>query len=141
MDISYIKGKVKIKGKLASCDVDDKVIISRPDGTTFQIDAPGEYEAGGVSVVGNLYQGLNLYVVEIDGLRISILPNLSSDKLTPEILDSLGSIDICVGQSLDLAKQTDPWVVITLGDGGVLKYSVTKDKLPSDLQVVVLASK
>lgn len=141
MDILSNKGKLKIKGKYASCDVDEKLIITRPDGTTFQIDAPGEYEAGGVSVVGNEFENLNIYVVEIEGLRICVLPNLETEKLTSEILDALGSIDICVGQKIDLAKQTDPWVAITYGEEGVPKYSITKDKLPTDLQVVVLTSK
>ncbi len=141
MDILFNKGKIKLKGKSASCDVDDKAIITRPDGTIFQIDAPGEYEASGVSVVGSLFENLIIYVVEIEGLRITVLPKLPVEKLTAEILDALGPIDICVGQNPDLAKQTDPWVVVTSGDEGLPKYSITKDKLPSELQVVVLTSK
>jgi hypothetical protein len=141
MDILYFKEKIKIKGKTAVAEVDDFVVITRSDGSTFQIESPGEYEAGGVSVVCNLYEEKNLFVVEIEGLRICVLPSLTGEKLTPEILDALGPIDICVGQNPDLAKQTDPWVVVTGGDEGLPKYSITKDKLPSDLQVVVLTSK
>ncbi|MBI5358492.1 hypothetical protein HZB69_02580 [Candidatus Amesbacteria bacterium] len=141
MDILYFKGKLKIKGKTASAEVDDFVVITRSDGSTFQIEAPGEYEAGGVSVVCNLYEEKNLFVVEIEGLRICVLPNLASEKLTSEIIDTLGSIDISAGPNPDLAKQTDPWVVVTNGDEGLPKYSITKDKLPADLQVVVLTSK
>ena len=141
MDILYFKEKIKIKGKTAVVEVDDFVVITRSDGSTFQIEAPGEYEAGGVSVVCNLYEEKNLYVVEIEGLRICVLLDLTGEKLTPEILDALGPIDICVGPNPDLAKQTDPWVVVTSGDEGLPKYSITKDKLPSDLQVVVLTSK
>ena len=141
MDILYFKGKIKIKGKTAVAEVDEKVVITRADASTFQIEAPGEYEAGGVSVVCNLYEEKNLFVVEIEGLRICVLPNLASEKLTSEIIDTLGPIDIWVGPNPDLAKQTDPWVVVTSGDEGLPKYSITKDKLPSDLQVVVLTSK
>lgn len=141
MDILFNKGKIKLKGKVASCEVDDKATITRPDGTTFQIDAPGEYEAGGVSIVGSLFQDLNTYVVEIDDLRICVLPKYSIEKLTSELLDVLGPIDICISLNQDLAKQTDPWVVVTFAEEGLPKYSVTKDKLPADLQVVVLTSK
>lgn len=137
MDISLVKGKVKIKGKLASCEVAQGIVITRPDGSTFDIAGHGEYEAGGISVVST-NRG---YVVEVEGLRICVLDLKNTAKLEPSEIDELGSIDITVCDNHELAKQTDPWVILTSGAEGAPKYSVTKDKLPSDLQVVVLTSK
>lgn len=130
MDISIIKGKIKLKGKQASCEVGEGVVITRPDNTNFVIDGFGEFEAGGISIVASL----GVTVVEIEGLRICVLEGAAENLPTD-------SIDITVSANLELAKKTDPWVVITTGAEGAPKYSISKDKLPSDLQVVVLSSK
>ena len=146
MDISINKGKIKLKGKLASAEVDGGVLITRPDSTDFTIDSPGEYEAGGISVIGVAAFTTCVYVVEIESLRICVLNSQIQEKLPADLLDALGPIDITVSEKLDLAKQTDPYVaVITKAETGmsepVLKYSVTSEKLPGELQVVVLTSK
>lgn len=141
MDILYTKGKFKLKGRSASAELDGTALITRADGSTFEVDAPGEYEAGGVSIIGVPFMDSNIYVTEIEGLRVCVLNDKIQEKLTSEILDALGPIDICISANQDLAKQTDPWVVVTLGAEGLPKYSVTHDKLPADLQVVVLTSK
>ena len=146
MDISINKGKIKIKGKSAGAEVDGGVLITRPDGTDFTIDSPGEYEAGGISVIGVAAFSTCIYVVEVDGLRICVLNSQIQEKLPSNLLDALGPIDITVSEKLDLAKQTDPYVaVITKAEPGlsepVVKYSVTLEKLPQDLQVVVLTTK
>lgn len=130
MDISIIKGKVKLKGKQASCEVGDGIVITRPDGSNFDIEGFGEFEAGGISIVA----AIGVTVVEIEGLRVCILEELAENLPTD-------SIDITVCTNLEFAKKTDPWVVITTGAEGAPKYSISKDKLPSDLQVVVLTSK
>jgi hypothetical protein len=137
MDISIIKGKIKLKGKQTSCEVNSNVVITRPDGSTFEIAGQGEYEAGGITVVATS-RG---YVIEIESLRVCVLDPKNSNKLEAAEIEELGSVDITVCDSQDLAKQTDPWVIVTTGGEGTPKYSVTKDKLPSDLQVVVLTSK
>lgn len=146
MDISINKGKIKLKGKSASAEVDGGVLITRPDGTDFIIDSPGEYEAGGISVIGVAAFSTCIYVVEVDDLRICVLNSQIQEKLTSDLLDALGPIDITVSEKLDLAKQTDPYVaIITKAETGmaepVVKYSVTSEKLPQDLQVVVLTTK
>lgn len=146
MDISINKGKIKLKGKSASAEVDGGVLITRPDGTDFIIDSPGEYEAGGISVIGVSAFSTCIYVVEVDDLRICVLNSQIQEKLTSDLLDALGPIDITVSEKLDLAKQTDPYVaIITKAETGmaepVVKYSVTSEKLPQDLQVVVLTTK
>ncbi len=143
MDISINKGKIKLKGKLASAEVDGGVLITRPDGTDFNIDNAGEYEAGGISVIGVAAFSTCIYVVEMDDLRICVLNSQIQEKLPSDLLDALGPIDITVSEKSDLAKQTDPYVaIITKAEPGtaepVLKYSVTSEKLPQELQVVVL---
>ena len=130
MDISIVKGKVKLKGKQASCEVGGGAVITRPDGSNFAIDGLGEFEAAGISMVITI----GVTVVEIEGMRICIFEENAENLPTD-------SIDITVSTNLELAKKTDPWVVITTGSEGAPKYSITKDKLPSDLQVVVLTSK
>lgn len=137
MDVSIIKGKVKLKGRGSSCEVNSNVVITRPDGTTFEIAGLGEYEAGGITVVSTT-RG---YVIEIEGLRVCILDVKNTAKLESSEIDELGSIDITVCDNQDLAKQTDPWVIITTGTDGAPKYSISKEKLPSDLMIVVLTSK
>ena len=81
MDISINKGKIKLKDKSASVEVDGGVLITRPDGTDFTIDSPGEYEAGGVSVIGVAAFATCIYVVEIENLRICVLNSQIQEKL------------------------------------------------------------
>ena len=45
----------------------------------FIIDGPGEYEVGGVRVLGVADGGNNLYNIEIDGVKISHLGFLKND--------------------------------------------------------------
>ncbi len=143
MDISRVLGKIKLKGKSANVQIDGGVVITRPDDTSFTIDGAGEYEVGGISVIGVAAFSTCVYVVEIEDLRICVLNSQIQEKLPSDLLESLGSVDITVSEKLDLAKQTDPYViVVTKAESGMpeplLKYIVTAEKLPSDLQVVVL---
>lgn len=143
MEITLAKNNaLRLKGRQALVEYDQTVEITRADGTKFSVDGLGEYEAGGVSVVATI----GGFVIEIENLRVCVLDPKLTEKLTPEILDEIGAVDITVSPNLDLAKQTDPWVAITAtADPSlpepVLRYIVTADKLPSDLQVVVLVAK
>ena len=157
--------------------------------SSFFVRGPGEYEVGGVSVVGvhswhddksGAERGPNtIYVIEIEGLRLVHLGDLGH-KLDQEQLDEMGPIDVVMvpvgGEytidaktAAEVTRQVDPWVVIPMhyqqegldksafgqlaGGGGFLaemgkseiqpvaKYVITADKLPSELQVVVLERK
>ncbi len=69
----------------------------------FVIDAPGEYEVGGVSVFGvktyhdqtqGVERGVNIiYTVLLDGMRICHLGDLGHE-LTPEQIAKIGAVDI-----------------------------------------------
>lgn len=172
-----------------SHDHGDHNQIARVGGKPFVIDGPGEYEVGGVSVIGvgtwhddnqGAERGRNtVFVIEIDGLRIAHLGDLGH-KLTQEQLEEMGPVDVVfvpVGghytidakTAAEVVKQVDPWIVVPMhyqqpgldaGTFGQLagvetflqemgktdvvpaaKLAVSPDKLPQDLQVVVLERK
>lgn len=170
-----------------SHDHEDHNQIEKVHGSRFIVRGPGEYEIGGVSVVGvptwhddknGGDRGRNtVYVVEMDGLRIAHLGDVGH-KLSLEQLGEMGAIDILlipVGgtytidakTAAEVVKQVDPWVVIPMhyqtadthlsnqlagveeflkemGKPDVVpvpKYNVTADRLPEELQVVVLERK
>ncbi len=96
----------------------------------FVIDSPGEYEVGGVSVIGLVGGG---YVVEMDGMRLC-----TATKST-----EAGAIDILLLPELDaeMVKQIDPWVIMTTGkEEGMAKYTISRDKLPTELTTIWLTN-
>ncbi len=125
MDITFNKGVFKIKGKMGVVSVGEKVSINE----SFVIDGPGEYEVGGVSVIGLVGGG---YIVEMDGLRLCTATK-SADA---------GAIDILLlfEEDAEMVKQIDPWVVVTIGKEGVAKYTISRDKLPTELTTVWLTN-
>ena len=155
----------------------------------FVIDGPGEYEVGGVSVVGiptwhgdqeGKERGINtIFVIEIDGLRIAHAGDLGH-KLTREQLEDMGQVDVLLvpiggvytldaKTAAEVVKQPDPWVVIPMHyqqpglDSGIFgqltgveeflkemgkpgiqpipKLTISSDRLPGEMQVVVLERK
>lgn len=125
MDITFNKGAFKVRGKMGIVSVGEKVTIN----DNFVIDDPGEYEVGGVSVIGLVGGG---YVIETDGLRLC-----TATKST-----EAGAIDILLLFEVDaeMVKQIDPWVVVAPGKEGVAKYTISRDKLPTELTTVWLTS-
>lgn len=146
MDISTTgKNGYKVKGKNALLTVEDgKVKIDREK--PFIVDSPGEYEVEGISIIGIQDSVGKIYIVELDNVRVSFIDGVG-EKLTPEQVEEIGPIDIVVLQNLnqEVAKQVDPWVVITETVSpdlpAIAKYSVTSDKLPTETQTVVLERK
>lgn len=119
---------------LVTHDHFDHNAVEKVGGNPFVIKGPGEYEVGGVSVIGvatfhDNSQGADrgpntVYVIEMDNLRIAHLGDLGH-KLTQDQLDQIGSTDIVlvpVGghftidakTAADVVKQLDPWVVIPM---------------------------
>lgn len=125
MDITFNKGVFKIKGKTGVVSVGEKTVINE----NFIIDGAGEYEVGGVSVIGLVGGG---YVIEMDGLRLC-----TATKST-----EAGAIDILMLFEVDveMVKQIDPWVVVAPGKEGVAKYTISRDKLPTELTTVWLTN-
>jgi len=158
-------------------------------GIKLKIDGPGEYEVGGVSVIGvhtahdesqgQERGGNTVYVIEMEGVRLVHLGDLGH-KLTQEQLQEIGPVDVAIVPvggfytinaklAAEVVKQLDPRVVIpmhyqqagldpkTFKDLAgvdeflkemaktevqpVPKLTITADKLPAEMQVVVLERK
>jgi hypothetical protein len=139
MDFTLSGNKLFIKTKGIQVGVSEAGININDN---FLVSSPGEYEVGGVSVLGIV--GAPVYVVEVETLRIFVCAK-EFEKLTEVQLSEIGSIDVSWTPIQDLSKQVDPWVILTKATEGderaVSKYSVTKDKLPADLLVVALTTK
>lgn len=157
MDIALADQKLfKIKTKTAQVSVGETVAVG-----DFKIDGPGEYEVSGVSVIGVACGPVTTYIVEAEGVRVCLIGKVS-EKLTAEQLVGVGSIDIALIPTdmnckiaVEVARQVDPWVIIPSGfnltefmkelgvatSEPVPKYTISRDKLPSELAVVILSSK
>lgn len=141
MDITNSSGNnFKIKSKLASIttspfSVGEKVIYG-----------PGEYEIGGVSVMGfKTREGkCNIFLIEADKLSILFLNDLIG-KLDSDLIDSLGDIDIVLATTKDgvnEALKLEPYYVIStdmvfIKDTGLSleetpKFSVKKEDIMED---------
>jgi hypothetical protein len=166
MDITYLgQNGFRIKGKSRTVilDGDNKsevVIKSEEADKIFKIDGPGEYETGGVSVIGIAHESKTIFVIEMENLRIAHFMKLEQ-KLSQEQVEEIGEIDILIMDltlGMELAKQIDPWVVIPVSENGdkmidflkqmgkpdlpaIPKYSVTFERLPEEMQVIVLEKK
>ncbi len=171
---------------LVTHDHFDHNAVARLKQPGFVIDGPGEYEIGGVSVIGIATHhddkggaergGNTMYVVEIDNLRLIHTGDLGH-KLSQETLEEIGAIDVLmlpVGgiytldakTAKEVVTQVDPWVVVpmhyktadfglkeltTVDDflkemgrtetAAVPKYSISADRLPEELQIIVLSAK
>lgn len=133
--------------------------------TGFRIDGPGEYEIKEVSVIGVANGDKTIYVIEVEGLRVCYVGGVSQ-KLVQDQLEEMGSIDILLlpvggeGEAdpklaVEVLRQVDPWIAIpTLGETAnflkelgkeniepVAKLSITSEKLPSELTVMLLEKK
>jgi len=147
MEISTIGSSgFRLKGKTSIVSV-EKGIVAIGTEKPFKIDAPGEYEIQGISVIGiNDSLGAKIFVVEIEGVRVAVLENMSA-KLSDIQIDEMGSIDILLATSVptDIASQIDPWVILTeKGSEGLValpKYVVTSDKLPTETTNILLERK
>jgi len=130
----------------------------------FVIDSPGEYEVGGIFVLGTAGEKTTFYVITMDGLRLVFLGGLSG-KLSDKQLEEIDGVDILfvpVGdkknslagkQTLEIINQVEPKIIIPMNYqslSGFLKelgqeekapldkLLMTKDKLPLEKEVVVL---
>lgn len=136
----------RIKGKNSVVGIERGIVTIGTD-KPFKIDAPGEYEVQGISVIGiNDPNNAKIYVVEADGIRVCFLENVTT-KLTDPQVEEIGAIDILLSQtpSTELVAQIDPWVIVAEkapeGTVTVPKYVVTADKLPAETTWVIIERK
>jgi len=152
MDIQLIgKGLFKLKGKTASIITDFssfKVEVEKQ--VKMEISEPGEYEVGGISILGMQFGENIIFVFEIDGLRIAYLGEFKKD-LTDTQISELGNIDILVifeGRE-KIIGQIDPYFVITENYQGSLpvekidKFSLKREDILEDqsTKIIILPQK
>lgn len=109
----------KLKGKTATILTQNSSFKVEVEKTVkMEISEPGEYEVGGISIIG-LTLGLNkIFVFEIDGLRIAYLGNFS-EATSDEKVSQLGSIDVVIinvgestKESVKVVSGIDPYFVL-----------------------------
>ena len=120
MDIQYLAGaSFKLKGKTATILTDAssfKVEVEKQ--IKMEISEPGEYEIGGISIIGMQLGGNKVFVFEIDGLRVLYLGDFS-EGITDEKVSQLGSIDVVIinvgesfKESVKVIGGIDPYFVL-----------------------------
>lgn len=151
-----------------SHDHPDHNAIHEIEGAAYVVNGPGEYEIKGVAIIGlstfhdeekGAKRGKNtMYRIEMDGLSIVHLGDLGHTLSVTEV-DSLDGVDILMipvsGCAVPLINEIEPSIVIPMrynrdelavflkeiGKEDVApqpKLTVTKDKLPEQMQVVIL---
>ncbi len=157
-----IKGKqttLVINPMDKSAVFDAAVVFDIPQGVlklkdeTLTIDGPGEYEVGGLKITGLRLDEAIAYIFSVDDLRIILLDNRTLAKFHAKLPD-VNLVVIMVVSDDDLSNATNvagsavlyygekaEEVVTKFIKEGVSrtnKYSVTKDKLPTEVQQILL---
>ncbi|MEK7168692.1 MAG: MBL fold metallo-hydrolase [Patescibacteria group bacterium] len=120
MDITYTKGEFKVKGKTGVLySRTNGVLIESSDGNSKkELVGAGEYEVSGISVIGIKTDEGNIFVYEVDGLRICNLGQVSK-KLSDNKLTQVGDIDILLlpntHESIEIMQQIESYYVIPFG--------------------------
>jgi len=102
---------------------------SKMSNQSFVINCPGEYEIKGSFVYGigvsSGKDGKTIYLIEVEGMKIAHLGNITSPTLSEKQLDKLDGVDILIvpvggGNSLDSQKaieiinSIDPRIVVPM---------------------------
>lgn len=132
----------------------------------FVIDSPGEYEVGGVFILGISTGKKTSYVVSMDDLRLVFLSDLK-EKLSDKQIEDIDGTDILflpagdAKQALEIINQIEPSIIIPMAyklpelkvelplledflkeigqeATAIEKLIISKDKLPLEKEVVVL---
>ncbi len=166
MDITGLpKQAFKLKGKTAAIIAEAlncKIEVEKE--TKLEISEPGEYEVGGVSIIGFKFGEDTFFVFEIDGLRIAYLGSLTKE-IGDEKISQLGSIDILIinvskstKESLKAVSGIDPYFVLPFNPEGTVdtflaesgitvekmdKFSIKREDILGDqsVKIVLLPSK
>ena len=165
MEITYKNNEFRIKGKTGILySKPNGVLIESSDATSSrELSGAGEYEVSGISVIGVQTEEGNIFIYEVDGLRICNLGKLTK-KLTDTKLSLLGDIDVLLlpvcSSSIEMMQQVESYYVIPFGyksndelekflkDSGLVverlsKFSLKKEEIieESPTQIIVLESK
>jgi L-ascorbate metabolism protein UlaG (beta-lactamase superfamily) len=109
--------------------------IKAISGDPFLVNSPGEYEVKGIKIIGvssfhdenkGEERGQNtIYLIEMDGLKLCHLGDFGEEKLTPNQLEALNSVDILfmpvggvftidAAKAGKIAKQVEPAIIIPM---------------------------
>ena len=165
MEITYKNNEFRIKGRTG-------ILYSKPNGVLIEssdatnskeLSGAGEYEVSGISVIGIQTEERNVFIYEVDSLRICNLGKLTK-KLTDTKLSLLGDIDVLLlpicSSSIEMMQQVESYYVIPFGNKGsddlekflkesgllvekLPKFSIKKEEIieESPTQIIVLESK
>lgn len=135
----------QIKGKSVTLvvNVESVMLPERPE---LIIDGPGEYEVGGVTIaVRKIDDSLSMKIVA-DGLSLLYLPKVPKSM---ETIEQLSPVDILfLGEYAQSIHELEAKMIIPFSDeistslgktaNVSKKLSLTKEKLPENLEVVIL---
>lgn len=121
------------------------------------IDGPGEYEVGNVGIVGIPINSILAYYIKIDGLTLLHLGTITK-VLSDKDIEKLSNADIVFvrKEAVQLVTKLEPKIVVPIdfnedtinlflkemGKEEIkpqTKLSITKEKLPSEMEVVWLS--
>lgn len=128
MDIQFLEGNnFKIKSKLVSISTSPLSIGEKI------IYGPGEYEIGGVSVMGFGTKDKNVvYLIEADKLNILYLGEFGG-KLEGSLIDELGEVDIVLAVSKNAITEgmrLDPYYIITSSVDNFKDFGIQPEETP-----------
>ncbi|MBI2622456.1 hypothetical protein HYW66_02375 [Candidatus Microgenomates bacterium] len=144
------RGSLIIKGKQSSLTVIDFQIQTE----SLTISSPGEYEVGGIQIVGLAGSEKTNFKITVDGVKIGLIYGGVSDKQE----EIFSNIEVLILLILDKASQLvvklEPKMVVIsgIGDPSVLtrelgkevketqRLIIKKESLPQELEVVWLKS-
>lgn len=139
MEISKVGTGFRIKGKQVVVTIESANKIAVGD---FVIFGPGEYEIAGVTVTG-VRVPPTAYRLTVDGVNFGYFEE-AIDKLTQEQVEKLDGIDIILGTKISpqLITETEPTMIVTTekkeGVTPASKLAITREKLPTELQTIIL---
>jgi hypothetical protein len=127
--------------------------LSRVTDYRVVIKSPGEYEVGGIKISAIGMDGSTVYGLTVDNVDILLAKTSSVTKVSEKLMEyqiAIFNVDSEINQTVVTALE--PRVVILYGekaidaakalgkeDAQVLqKFSAAEDKLPEEMQVVVL---
>lgn len=120
----------------------------------MSFDRPGEYEVGGVGMVGLKIENKVIFVLHVEGVTVTYLGDFAGE-FNEKQLDEIGPVDIMLAgdNSLKIVKALNPSIVVPVGDLKKIaemtekigveaerqdKLVVSKEDLPEDTSVVML---
>jgi hypothetical protein len=132
----------------------DTIDLSKVTDYRVVVKSPGEYEVGGVKISGIDVDGVTVYGLTVDNIDILLAKASSVTKVSEKLKEydiAIFNVDSEINQTVVTALE--PRVVVLYGEKAneaakalgkenvekLQKFTAAKDKLPEEMQVVVLS--